>query len=34
MTIGSMFTVPVYQGLNGMQNKERYELMFGTAYDF
>jgi hypothetical protein len=34
MTIGVMFTIPVYQGLNGEQHKERYELMFGTAYDF
>jgi hypothetical protein len=34
MTIGLMLTIPVYQGLNGEQHKERYELLFGTAYDF
>ncbi len=34
MTIGAMFTVPVYQGLYGEQHKERYEILFGTAYDF
>jgi hypothetical protein len=34
MTIGATFTVPIYQGLNGEQHKERYEFLFGTAYDF
>ena len=34
MTIAATFTVPVYQGLYGEQHKERYELLFGTAYDF
>lgn len=34
MTVGATFTVPLYQGLNGEQHKERYEFLFGTAYDF
>ena len=34
MTIAAMVTIPVYQGLYGEQHKERYELLFGTAYDF
>jgi hypothetical protein len=34
LTVGVTVTVPVYQGLNGEQHKERYELLFGTAYDF
>jgi hypothetical protein len=34
MTIGAMLTIPLYQGLNGEQHHERYELLFGTAYDF
>jgi Putative MetA-pathway of phenol degradation len=34
MTIAATFTIPVYQGLYGEQHKERYELLFGTAYDF
>jgi outer membrane putative beta-barrel porin/alpha-amylase len=34
MTISLTFTVPVYQGLYGEQHKERYEIQFGTAYDY
>jgi len=34
MTLAATFTVPVYQGLYGDQHKERYEFLFGTAYDF
>jgi len=34
MTIAATFTIPVYQGLYGEQHKERYEILFGTAYDF
>jgi hypothetical protein len=34
MTLGATFTVPVYQGLYGEQHKERWEFLFGTAYDF
>jgi hypothetical protein len=34
LTIATTFTVPLYQGLYGEQHKERYELLFGTAYDF
>lgn len=34
MTIGAMFTVPIYQNLFGLQHHERYEFMVGTAYDF
>ena len=34
LTVGGTFTVPLYQGLYGQQHKERYEILFGTAYDF
>ncbi|HLY75692.1 MAG TPA: hypothetical protein VKU80_16350 [Planctomycetota bacterium] len=34
LTLGGMFTVPVYQALNGLQHRERYDLLLGTAYDF
>ncbi len=34
MTIAATVTIPIYQGLYGEQHKERYELLFGTAYDF
>jgi len=34
LTVGSTFTIPLYQGLNGEQHKERYEILFGSAYDF
>jgi hypothetical protein len=34
MTFGGMFTIPVYQALNGQQHRERYDLLLGTAYDF
>ena len=34
MTLGAMFTVPVYQNLFGLQHHERYEVLVGTAYDF
>ncbi|MBI3854678.1 MAG: hypothetical protein HY293_03185, partial [Planctomycetes bacterium] len=34
MTVAMTFTVPLYQGLYGEQHKERWELLFGTAYDF
>jgi len=33
-TVGTTVTIPVYQGLYGQQHKERYEILFGTAYDF
>ena len=34
MTIAATFTIPLYEGLYGEQHKERYEILFGTAYDF
>lgn len=34
LTFAATFTVPLYQGLYGRQHKERYELLFGSAYDF
>lgn len=34
LTVAGTVTIPLYQGLYGEQHKERYELLFGTAYDF
>ncbi len=34
MTIASTVTFPLYQGLYGEQHRERFELLFGTTYDF
>jgi hypothetical protein len=34
LTVATTVTIPLYQGLYGEQHKERYEILFGTAYDF
>lgn len=34
MTIATTVTFPIYQGLYGEQHEERYEVLFGTTYDF
>ncbi len=34
VTFGTTFAFPIYQGLYGVQHKERFEFLFGTGVDF